>query len=446
VFAFGNQYINEAGYFIGPFKIDDFRYHVLATQERGTSDTSRQATDHINNPNVINAIINLGDRPLHVEQMNDGTFQAVPHILKDGADSIGVAGASLRVFINEGMCVDEFIKHHDLLEGKTDQTPISRDYLYQNCQQYRDTAERMADAAEFLKTQKPLLLKDAPGGAQYLTKDAALLRRGKLAFAHACASCHSSKQPPASIWDPWSRNAWFERSVLADDFADHNFLSDDNRYPITQLQTNAARALATNAKRGHIWEQYSSETFKELPSPGWLSLYNPYNPWIPILFRVPDGNGYYRTPSIASIWATAPFLHNNALGRFNGNPSVAGRIEAFTDAIMKLLWPSQRFNIIKRTSVASVLTLPIGAINVPAGTPVNLLANIDPRPLQNQLGMVGLGIVSPLGITPDNPVVATTLLSSFTQCPDLIEDKGHYFGSDLSDDDKLALIEFLKTL
>jgi mono/diheme cytochrome c family protein len=446
VFAFGNQYINEAGYFIGPFKANDFRYHVLATQERGTSDTSRQATDHINNPNVINAIINLADRPLHVEQMNDGSFQAVPHILKDGADSIGVAGASLRVFLNEGMCVDEFVKHHDLLEGKTEQTPISRDYLYQNCKEYRDTAERMADAAEFLKTQKPLLLKDAPDGAQYLTSDQAVVRRGKLAFAHECASCHSSKQPPPSVWDPWSRKAWFERSVLADDFADHNFLSDDNRYPITLLQTNAARALATNAKRGHIWEQYSSETFKELPSPGWLALVNPYSPWIPILFRVPDGGGYYRTPSLASIWATAPFLHNNALGKFNADPSVAGRIDAFNDAVTKLLWPSRRLNTIKRTNVASVLALPIGAINVPAGTPVNLLANIDPRPLANQIGMVGLGLVSPLGITPDNPVVATTLLTSFSQSPDLIEDKGHYFGAGLSDEDKLALIEFMKTL
>src|SRR5207245_10889027 len=99
VYDFRNQYLKQAGYFIGPFAENDFRYHVLATQERGTSDTSRQATDHINNPNVINSIINLADRPLHVEVMNDGTLQAVPHILKDGSDSIGVAGASLRVFI-----------------------------------------------------------------------------------------------------------------------------------------------------------------------------------------------------------------------------------------------------------------------------------------------------------------------------------------------------------
>ena len=29
-------------------------------------------------------------------------------------------------------------------------------------------------------------------------------------------------------------------------------------------------------------------------------------------------------------------------------------------------------------------------------------------------------------------------------CPDFIEDKGHYYGHDLSDEDKRALIEYIK--
>ena len=37
-------------------------------------------------------------------------------------------------------------------------------------------------------------------------------------------------------------------------------------------------------------------------------------------------------------------------------------------------------------------------------------------------------------------------LLAANKCPDFIEDEGHYFGTDLSDDDKRALIEFLKTL
>ena len=37
-------------------------------------------------------------------------------------------------------------------------------------------------------------------------------------------------------------------------------------------------------------------------------------------------------------------------------------------------------------------------------------------------------------------------LIAANKCPDFIEDKGHYYGTNLSDDDKRALIEFLKTL
>src|SRR5262249_16220 len=128
-------------------------------------------------------------------------------------------------------------------------------------------------------------------------------------------------------------------------------------------------------RQGHIWQEYSSKTFKELPSPGSLWLYNPYSPLIPIKFDVPQGAGYYRTPTLASVWATAPLLHNNALGVFNADPSVAGRVAAFDDAITKLLWPERRPHTIKRTSVASDLPLPFGSIHVPAGTPVNLLAH-----------------------------------------------------------------------
>jgi hypothetical protein len=41
------------------------------------------------------------------------------------------------------------------------------------------------------------------------------------------------------------------------------------------------------------------------------------------------------------------------------------------------------------------------------------------------------------------PVVPDLLV--LNKCPDFIINKGHYFGSNLSDDDKHALIEFLKT-
>ncbi len=36
-------------------------------------------------------------------------------------------------------------------------------------------------------------------------------------------------------------------------------------------------------------------------------------------------------------------------------------------------------------------------------------------------------------------------LLAANKCPDFVEDKGHYFGTDLADNDKRALIEYLKT-
>jgi hypothetical protein len=54
------------------------------------------------------------------------------------------------------------------------------------------------------------------------------------------------------------------------------------------------------------------------------------------------GPGFYRVPTLVSIWATAPLLHNNSLGTFNNDPSIDGRLDAFDDAIRKLLWPDRR--------------------------------------------------------------------------------------------------------
>ena len=49
--------------------------------------------------------------------MRDGTTRQVHHILKDGADSVGVAGASLRVYVNIGMCGDYWVTLHDPVLG-----------------------------------------------------------------------------------------------------------------------------------------------------------------------------------------------------------------------------------------------------------------------------------------------------------------------------------------
>ncbi len=190
--------------------------------------------------------------------MSDGSVQQVHHILKDGADSIGVAGASLRVYVNIGMCSDYWLTLHDAVEGATPQKPFLISKAGSDCADFRATEERMPAAEAFLKTIGPMHLHDAPGGAQYITKDADTMKRGKTVFAERCAICHSSKRPPSGI-APGSPAGieWFRQAVLADDFLEHNFLSDDERYPVSEIGTNSGRAAGSNAIKGYIWDNFS---------------------------------------------------------------------------------------------------------------------------------------------------------------------------------------------
>jgi cytochrome c5 len=465
--ALGNQYIREGEMFKAGLTDNSFLYWVYETQEPGTSDTSRISTDFINNPNAINAIFSiLTDRPKHPETMNDGTMMAVPHVLKDGADSIGAAGAALRVFVNIGTCPDYRYSLEDSFTGLLQpQHPFDLNKAQAECVDWQLTAKRIDNAAAFLDSLKPYYLKDAPGGDSFLTTDAALLTTGKQVFAENCARCHSSKVP-SGVTDkhsPQARAKWVEL-VMADDFLEHNFLSDDARYPLTSpdrrkaIGTNAARALGTNAATGHLWQNFSSVTFKELPSPGTLTLPNPIDPKSPINFKIPNG-GYYRVPSLINVWATAPLLHNNALGRFTGDPSVKGRVDAFQDAMEQLLGLKPRPDFIKVTGKDTVLQVRSLSVRVPAGTPVNLLANINLHDLTRTSELA-----SRLNELLKNPQRLVTLvralrnrgqsdaelkklvpqLLALNQSPDFIEDRGHTFGTQLSEREKRALIEFVK--
>ena len=62
----------------------------------------------------------------------------------------------------------------------------------------------------------------------------------------------------------------------APDFLVGNFLSAEFRVPVTLLQTNACSPLATNALRGNIWDNFSSEDYKDLPSVGEITVHDPF--------------------------------------------------------------------------------------------------------------------------------------------------------------------------
>ncbi|HEV2170390.1 MAG TPA: hypothetical protein VGR40_05555, partial [Candidatus Binatus sp.] len=446
----------------------NFLFQVLHTARPGSLDTSLVSSDNINNPRTMNAIYNLlprlvmakrlgretlGPDNLANKQFNDFVssgpltqfFQPpntvwTPHVLKDGSDSVGALGALNRVYLNIGLFSEEWLRHFNPVLGGKPVTPIQITTARANSSYWQATEATTPDMALFLlKASYPHRLKNAPGGSAYLNDPPATVQQGKLVFADNCAACHSSKMPdppagaslgPSCIgpnylacfnryW-AWTKTADFHTKireiVQADDFLDGNFLSTDARVPVTMLQTNACSPLATNAIGGNIWDNFSSESYKSLPSVGTITVYDPFT-GKPLPYRMPaGGRGYTRVPSLVSLWATAPYLLNNSVGKFEASPSVAARMTSFQDSITQMLWPEKRDKdpvlgdkipgVIDRTTVTSWLRIPTNYLPdvikrsqgvlklvvpifdengieigpIPKGMPVDLLANFSPLP------------------------------------------------------------------
>ena len=413
----GNQYWRTRAIVGSLLSSDNFVYHVLDSQPPGTIDTSLVASDNINNANTINTIFELperlrragaflGNTPENTraayenllgtngtklgtnkpEQQSSVGIQLpsvlkdvpdpkenprfVPRVLLDGADSIGAWGALARVYLNIGTYGEQWIQLHNPLIGFVPQKPFRIKDCEENSVYWQVNTIRTVYLAKFFLASTPAMrLKDAPGGPDYLKKDAdgkpagvpwsPALKEGRRVFAQNCIACHSSRQPdffeqvdanelldllhkPAHPFYTRYRE-WALAAVENPAFWKGNFLSTDRRVPVSLIGTNAGRALASNAIGGHMWEDFSSNTYKQLPQVGQIQIYNPY---IPLKgdetfndsFPAPGGGrGYYRPATLVSIWATAPYLHNNSVGIFNNDPSVKGRMEAFEDGIRKLL-------------------------------------------------------------------------------------------------------------
>jgi hypothetical protein len=498
----GSQYFRPAQVLAPGMTKESIVYQILLAMRDGTLDTSFLPSDNIFNPSNMNAIFEVHGRLAAAsrnppETMGDATMflhgdtarvRHVPHILKDGADNIGLLGALSRVYINIGEYHNQWLTNHNILVGGKAQTPFPIRAAQEKSIYWRATEGRVGNlAAFFLKAAGPMHLEDAPHGRDYLRATPQQVVRGKLVFAETCAACHSSKQPPDGI-DPRSDTgkAWFRAEVLKVDFRDGNFLSDDRRHPVDRIGTNACRALATNAKRGHVWDNFSSETYKHSPAVGPIEVFNPFDRTTSKFQPDSGGPGYYRTPSLVSMWATAPYFHNNELGIETHDPSVTGRMKSFDVAVRQLLWPEQRRGeqSIIRTTAVSWLQIPapylptffrgladssgylkIGPI--PQGTPIKLLANLDItletraldradaaklasllnliRKIKNALIRIQLEHLNEEQSTAVLRQLVPDLLRH-SKCPDFIEDRGHTFGADLSDNDKVALIAFLKTL
>ena len=486
--AIGNQYINASKVFAPAATDDSYVYQLFHSWAAGTIDTSFIATDNLNNPSNINSIFSLPSRLAEVQQEKisggakslpgEQATMPVPHILKDGADSVGIIGALSRVYVSIGEYSQEWLRDQNPLVGGLPQHPFEIAKAQSGSVYWQATMARLPNLASFLVKMTGPHLTDAPGGSAFLTADTTTLQRGKIVFAENCARCHSSKQPPATV-DRSSQQylARMRDEVLKPDFLEDNYLSTDERIPVTIVQTNAARALATNAMAGHVWDNFSSGTYKNLASAGDIEVLNPFDGSTRTFTAPTGGPGYYRVPSLVGIWATAPFFHNNSVGLYTGDPSVQGRITAFNDALEKLLWPEKRRgkDSIPRTTVESYLEIPTPSLPkalrglvtgdalrigpIPADTPIDLLANADLDTSNGGKGIETVKLVArvqhdltAIRTRKLSPVEAQKLLMNLvpsllavSKCPDFVEDRGHTFGSTLPDNDKRALIEFLKT-
>jgi mono/diheme cytochrome c family protein len=164
-------------------------------------------------------------------------------------------------------------------------------------------------------------------------------------------------------------------------------LSNDEMNSLQALgnnATNACRALSTNWDPGKIWANFASDVTHQ---------------------RAVNGTKGYRNMPLGGIWSTSPFMHNQSIGVWApASATPAARAEAYAASMRELL----------RTDRApKVVTIPFAIGAAPAGTPLALVVNRDPA--------------------------TGTLL-----CGDYVENRGHYFGAQLSDSDKEALIYFLR--
>jgi len=551
----GAQYFWVDRIFVWNVDESSFPYQLFHTSRPGALDTSFVSTDYMNNPRTMNALYDFGARMaiarrLGREQLAGGEldnehfnryvpagsalsrfYEApdtvfTPRVLKDGSDSVGALGALNRVFVNIGLFSEEWLAHFKPFVGGTKFTPFEIDVANRNSSYWKATEAQTPDVALFfLASAKPDYLKNAPGGAAFLSSDSAELARGKTVFAERCARCHSSKLPEQAFrffpqqgcvgagylacWNDywkWTKTDEFKREMTRiaqrDDFLADNYLSTELRVPVTLLETNACASLATNALAGDIWDNFSSHSYKALPSVGTITVHDPLT-GAPKPYAMPaGGRGYTRPPSLISLWSSAPFLLNNSLGDFHPSGSVADRMKSFDSGIEQLLWPERRRGerkfvtasgklapgIVDVTSATSYLRVPRGYLPdflqplvgplsyaqpwlfneggieigpIPAGTPVNLLSNIDLEQRESLVPLL-LRAKRALKSLPKDATDAQALrafadlvqpLLAISKCPDFVVNRGHYFGTDyfaeepgLDDRDKRALIAFLKTM
>ena len=469
--AVGNQYSRISEILTSGMSGTTLEAQMFAHARPGTSDTSAIPTDQVHNPGTMNAIIHTKVRPTFpgeivdkwrkvgacaqgeancwCEPERDGKCwkrsvapETVHHILKGGEDSIGALEAIQRVYFNIGSCSEPCWTNHltDLRQldpqGRNfGQTPFDIGQCRRDCPNFRAIEDRLPDLLAFLSSRetdatdlaqaRESALRQSNPKAVYTAADLErdlnktfgpnAVARGREVFAATCARCHSSIPETAG---GAFRNRDFRAPGPNGMRAD--WMGSDQATLASEVGTNRCRALHSNHMKGHIWEEYGSQTLRaRVPDP---NIKEPHD----------GGRSYYRNISLLSVWAHAPFMHDNAIGpelcgkpANKGNdfyrspyvdasgqmlatgaapacwaydPSVDGRFKLYVASMEELLNPGKRVSKLSRfdqdvrialgprtwdgTDEKQVLGF---AIVLPAGTSVGGLASFQHKAFVNDM-------------------------------------------------------------
>jgi hypothetical protein len=549
--AIGNQYTRMSEIMASGMPRDSLEWQIFAHARPGAVDTSAVPNDQVNNPGTMNAIVNFSQRPTFagetvdkwrkVKQCAPGASEdvcwcepgrtskcwekgkqteTVHHILKDGGDSIGVDEAIQRVYLNIGSCAEPCWLNHltdlrqiDPEQRNFGQTPADIGQCRRDCPNFRAIEDRLDNIRDFLVAQRPTDLYKArglhdPGDLEEQLDEefgAGAVARGRRVFAQNCARCHSSQT------EPFENVNFLETVSLSNgQTIRKDWMGNDQATLASEVGTYRCRALHSNHMKGHVWQEYASETYRSRPVDD-----NEKEP-------ADGGRGYYRNISLLSLWAHAPFMHNNAIGPeicgspadpaddfyrppyvdAGGNllasppscwpydPSVEGRFKLYKASMRDLLYPKKR--IPKITKLDYDIVLDVGpriwdgeeekklagmTLRVPKGTNAALLGNFQHKrfvidlilartaadELQKELekrfgaersktlvkeirAMSDEVMKSPSRLVTIAGERLPTLLEVYSSCAADVENQGHRFGEDLVDADKRALTAFLATL
>ena len=560
----GNQYTRMSEVLGSGMPRTSLEWQMFTHARPGTTDTSAISHDGVNNPGTINAIINLAQRPAFdgevinkwrkvnscgAEKNQDAcwcepgsngkcweksvkTEDKIHHILKGGEDSIGALEAIQRVYFNIGSCSEQCWTNHltdlrqvDPQQRGFGQTPFNIGQCRRDCPNFRAIEDRLSnifdffvsaegDATDLHAARNNERKAKSPKAPEYTRQNLVAdldkefgkgaVKRGAAVFAENCARCHSSI--PESVGGPFKNRDFY---ALAEDHPRKirkDFLSNEQSTPATEVGTFRCRALHSNHMKGHLYDEYASETLRGRKPDANIPEHEA---------RKNDGRGYYRNISLLNAWATAPFMHNNAMGPelcgkpknkdndffrqryvdangklldkqpacFEVDASVEGRYQLYKQSMYELLHPKERGTKVTLTDYDVILDLGLrpvegkeekplfgsGAVKIPKGSLAGFIGGFTYKEFVNDLFLAKrdpakLEAAGKKEIVPKLQTIADDLVKNparfvdvikenrqflkthYESCMAEVENDGHRFGEDLPEADKKALIAFLATL